>query len=53
MVSMARAPWMVGRKVSTSTPWRMAQRVQTRSAAAIEVRMVPSMSNRKARYGRL
>jgi hypothetical protein len=49
MVSMARTPWMVGRNVATSTPWLRAQRVQIRSAAAMELSSVPSMSNRKAR----
>src|SRR5689334_21824297 len=49
MVSMARTPWMVGRKVSTSTPWRTAQVVQILSAAAMELRTVPSISNSKPR----
>jgi hypothetical protein len=48
MVSMARTPWMVGMKTAASSPWRSAQRVQTRSAARVEVIRVPSMSNRKA-----
>jgi hypothetical protein len=42
---------MVGRNEMTSTPWRKAQAAQIRSAAAMELRTVPSISNRKARYG--
>jgi hypothetical protein len=41
---------MVGRNFSTSSPIAAAHRPQTRSAAAIEFRIVPSMSNRKAAY---
>ncbi len=51
-VSTLRMPWMVGRKASTSSPWRRAQRAHTRSAASIELRIVPSMSNRKAAKAR-
>src|SRR5262245_20250680 len=45
---MPRTPWMVGRKVSTLSPRRRAQAAQARSAASIELMIVPSMSNRKA-----
>src|ERR1700722_15985312 len=39
---------MVGRKDATSRPWRLAQADHTRSAAAIELMIVPSMSNSSA-----
>ncbi len=51
-VSTLRMPWMVGRNAATSSPWRWAQLAHTRSAAAIELRRVPSMSNRKAAKAR-
>lgn len=48
-LSGALSRLMVFRKASTSSPWRSAQVAQTRSAAAMEFRSVPSISNRKAR----
>ena len=52
MVSTDCTPWIVGRKDAASRPCASAQRDQIRSAEAIELMIVPSMSNRSAARGR-
>jgi len=47
-VSTARTPWIVGRKVTGSMPWRIAHSLHTRSVASMELNIVPSMSKRNA-----